>query len=263
MALRQGALPQNESVPDAVGPDPQYDVFADEFLEHARSGLFNAYYDRPACLSLLGDVEGTTVLDAACGPGLYAEELVVRGAQVIGFDQSPRMVELARQRVPTGQFRTHDLDDPLDWLADQSVGTVLFALALEYVDDRARALRELRRVLRPGGALVLSRQHPTGDWLRHGGNYFRARVIEETWSRGWHVRYWLAPLEQTCEELHAAGFLIERLLEPRPVAAAADIDPEKYDHLTREPTGFLAIRAVPDPRRPVPAGTGSQREPGS
>lgn len=248
-SISRCVLPQNEVMPDAVGPDPQYDVFADEFLEHARNGLFNAHYDRPACLGLMGDVDGTTVLDAACGPGLYAEELIARGARVIGFDLSPRMVELARQRAPAGQFRTHDLANPLDWMGDQSVDTVLVALALEYVDDRARALAELRRVLRPSGALVLSRQHPTGDWLRHGGNYFHARVIEETWSRGWQVRYWLAPLEQTCEELHEAGFLIERLLEPRPTVAAADIDAEKYEHLTREPMGFLAIRAIPDPRR--------------
>lgn len=235
-------------VHDAVGTHPQYDVFADEYLDHAHDGLFNAHYDRPACLGLLGDVAGSTVLDAACGPGLYADELSMRGARVIGFDQSPRMTELARQRVPTGQFRTHDLADPLEWLDDNCVDAVLFALALEYVDDRTAALREFRRVLRPDGALVLSRQHPTGDWLRHGGDYFEARVIDETWSRGWHVRYWLSPLEQTCEELHKAGFLIERLLEPRPTARAADIDHEKYKRLNRTPTGFLAIRAVPDPR---------------
>ncbi|MDX1888736.1 class I SAM-dependent methyltransferase [Mycolicibacterium sp. 050158] len=243
-------MPQNDVMRDTVGPDPQYDVFADEFAEHARDGLFNAHYDRPACLALLGDVTGATVLDAACGPGLYADELTARGASVIGFDQSPRMTELARQRVPTGRFRVHDLAEPLGWLADHSVDAVLFALALEYVDDRVAALREFRRVLRPDGALVLSRMHPTGDWLRHGGNYFQARVIEETWSRGWHVRYWLSPLEQTSEELHEAGFLIERLREPRPTARAASIDREHFDRLNREPSGFLAIRAVPDPRRP-------------
>ncbi|OBB60008.1 SAM-dependent methyltransferase [Mycobacterium sp. 852013-51886_SCH5428379] len=233
---------------DAVGPHPQYDTFADDFLDHARGGLYNAHYDRPACLALLGDVAGRTVLDAACGPGLYAEELSAAGAHVIGFDQSPRMTELARLRAPSGHFRTHDLADPLTWLADESVDLALLALALEYVDDRVRALRELRRVIRPDGALVLSRMHPTGDWLRHGGNYFAARVIEETWSRGWRVRYWLTPLEQTCEELRSAGFLIERLTEPRPTAAAEDIDREAYERLSREPTGFLAIRAVPDPR---------------
>jgi SAM-dependent methyltransferase len=240
---------QNGVMSDAVGSHPQYDVFADEFLDHARNNLFNAHYDRPACLSLLGDVAGLTVLDAACGPGLYAEELTARGAAVIGFDQSPRMAELSAQRVPSGRFCVHDLADPLDWLPDHSVDLVLFALALEYVDDRIRALTELRRVLRPGGALVLSRQHPTGDWLRHGGSYFDVRVIEEVWSRGWRVRYWLAPLEQTCEELFEAGFLIERLQEPRPTAEAAEINSDDYERLTREPTGFLAIRAVPDPRR--------------
>lgn len=236
-------------VTDAVGGHIQYDSFADGFLEHASDNLYNAHYDRPACLALLGEVAGRTVLDAACGPGLYAQELVARGAEVIGFDQSPRMAALAAQRVPSGRFRVHDLADPLDWLADSSVDLVLFALALEYVDDRKRALRELRRVLRSDGALVLSRQHPTGDWLRHGGSYFEPRVIEETWSRGWRLRYWLTPLEQTCEELHDAGFLIERLHEPRPAPQAAAIDGDAYERLNREPTGFLAIRAVPDPRR--------------
>ncbi|MGV0742846.1 class I SAM-dependent methyltransferase [Mycolicibacterium sp. XJ870] len=233
---------------DAVGPRPQYDVFADEFLDHARDGLYNAHYDRPACLALLGEVGGRTVLDAACGPGLYAEELVRRGARVIGLDQSRRMVELSRERVPAGDFRVHDLAESLDWMPDHSVDLVLFALALEYVDDRTATLREFHRVLRPDGALVLSRQHPTGDWLRHGGNYFEARVIEETWSKGWRVRYWLAPLEQTCDELRHAGFLIEQLREPRPTAPAAELDPETYRRLSSEPTGFLAIRAVPDPR---------------
>ncbi|GAA4529766.1 class I SAM-dependent methyltransferase [Amycolatopsis samaneae] len=233
---------------DMVGQEPQYEVFADEFLDHARDGLYNAHCDRPACLDLLGDVAGRRVLDVACGPGLYAAELVARGATVIGLDHSPRMVELAGHRVPAGEFRVHDLADPLDWVPDASVDLVLFALALEYVDDRVSLFRELRRVLRPGGALVFSRMHPTGDWLRHGGNYFDERIVEEVWSKGWRVRYWLAPLEQTCEELRAAGFLIERLVEPRPRPEAAAIDREGYERLSREPTGFLAIRAVPDPR---------------
>ncbi|MFD4252058.1 class I SAM-dependent methyltransferase [Amycolatopsis thermoflava] len=231
-----------------VGREAQYDVFAEEFLDHARDGFYNAHLDRPACLDLLGDVAGLRVLDAACGPGLYAEELVTRGAGVVGVDISPRMVELSRRRVPGGEFRVHDLAEPLVWLPDASVDRVLFALAVEYVDDRVALLRELRRVLRPDGALVLSRQHPFGDWLRHGGNYFEPRVVEEVWSRGWRVRYWLSPLEQTCEELRAAGFLVERLVEPRPSPEAATLDPERFERLSREPTGFLAVRAVPDPR---------------
>jgi SAM-dependent methyltransferase len=227
-----------------VGRQPQYELFADEFAEHARDGLYNAHYDRPTCLALLGDVAGKRVLDAACGPGLYAEELLRRGAHVVGFDQSPRMVDICRSRAGQGEFRVHDLGDPIGWLPDASVDLALCALAIEYVDDRVAALSELRRVLRPGGALVLSRGHPTGDWLHHGGSYFDVRVVEETWSRGWSVRYWLAPLQTTCEEICEAGFLIERLVEPRPAPEAAAIDPEDYERLNREP-GFLAFRLRP------------------
>jgi len=229
---------------DRVGRTAQYDIFADEFDRHAQDGFYNAHLDRPACLELLGDIDGRRVLDAACGPGLYAEELVLRGAQVVGFDQSRRMVQICRARVPTGEFRVHDLGDPLDWLPDASTDLVLLALAIEYVDDRVAALRELRRVLRPGGALVLSRQHPTADWLRHGGSYFDMRVVDEVWSKGWAVRYWVAPLQQTCEELFEAGFLIERLLEPRPSPEAAAIDPEGHRRVSQEPMGFLAFRAL-------------------
>lgn len=229
---------------EKVGRDAQYDVFAEDFADHARDGFYNAHYDRPACLALLGDVAGRVVLDAACGPGYYAQELVRRGARVVGFDNSPRMVGLCRTRVPTGDFRVHDLADPLDWLPDESVDLVLLALAVEYVDDRVAALAELRRVLRPGGALVLSRLHPTGDWLRHGGSYFDARVVEEVWSRGWQVRYWIAPLELTCEELFQAGFVIERLREPRPDHVAAALDPDRWRQMSREPRGFLALRAL-------------------
>jgi SAM-dependent methyltransferase len=227
-----------------VGRQPQYELFADEFAEHARDGLYNAHYDRPTCLALLGDVAGKRVLDAACGPGLYAEELLRRGAHVVGFDQSPRMVDICRSRAGQGEFRVHDLADPIGWLPDASVDLALCALAIEYVDDRVAALSELRRVLRPGGALVLSRGHPTGDWLHHGGSYFDVRVVEETWSKGWAVRYWLAPLQTTCEEIYEAGFLIERLVEPRAAPEAAAIDPERYERLNREP-GFLAFRLRP------------------
>jgi SAM-dependent methyltransferase len=233
------------SMDGEVGREAQYDAFADEFLDHAEDGFFNAYYDRPACLALLGDVDGKRVLDAACGPGLYAAELARRGAQVVGFDHSPRMVELCRARVSQGEFRVHDLADPIGWLPDECVDLALCALAIEYVDDRVAALGELRRVLRPDGALVLSRLHPTGDWLRHGGSYFDVRTIAETWSRGWQVRYWVAPLERTCEEIFAAGFLIERLVEPRPVPAARTVDPARYDRLASEPSGFIAFRLRP------------------
>ena len=48
-------------------------------------------------------------------------------------------------------------------------------------------------------------------------------AIQETRSKDWTVRYWLAPLERTCEEIFATGILIERLTEPHPAPQAAAI----------------------------------------
>ena len=84
---------------ELVGREPQYEAPAENYRRHAEDGLWNAHLDRPACLELLGDVKGKRVLDAACGPGFYAAELISRGAWVTGFDNSPRMVEFSRQRA--------------------------------------------------------------------------------------------------------------------------------------------------------------------
>jgi 2-polyprenyl-3-methyl-5-hydroxy-6-metoxy-1,4-benzoquinol methylase len=185
------------------------------------------------------------VLDAGCGPGLYAEQLIARGAIVVGFDQSPEMVRLARRRVGDRlQVRVHDLNDPLDWIDDESFDAVVMALVLDHVDRRTEALRELHRVLRPGGRVVVSTQHPTSDWLRLGGSYFTAEPVEEDWHGGtWHVRYWRRPLSDTCAEFSQAGFLIDRLVEPRPASEMAERFPDDYAKLTREP-GFVVFRLL-------------------
>lgn len=225
------------------GPDPaQYDAFAAGYEAHATDSPYNALYDRPATLELLGDVAGLHVLDAGCGPGLYLEELLARGATVVGCDASGAMVELARRRVDErAEVRLQDLDDPFDWAPDASFDLVLCALAYHYVRDRPAFLAEARRMLRPGGAVVVSTTHPTADWLRLGGSYFSTEAVTETWSKGWAVTAWRMPLTVLTEEVAAAGFVIERLVEPQPVPEMAVSHPEVHATLTTEP-GFLLLR---------------------
>lgn len=176
-------------------PEPtQYDSFAAEYEAHAAVGPYNALYDRPATLRLLGDVEGRRVLDAACGPGFYLEELLARGADVVGCDASPRMVELARRRAGDRvDLRVHSLDEPFDWIEDGSIDVALCALAYHYLNDRPRFLGEMHRVLRGDGSLVISTHHPTADWRRLGGPYFQVSPVTETWSKGWEITAWRMP----------------------------------------------------------------------
>jgi ubiquinone/menaquinone biosynthesis C-methylase UbiE len=220
-----------------------YDEFAERYEKHAETAFWNAHYDRPAVLSLVGDVRGRRVLDAGCGPGIYAEELVARGADVTAVDASAGMVELTRRRLGDGaDVRMHDLNAPVHWLADASIDTVVSALVWHYVDNRGGALREFHRVLRPGGHAVISCQHPTCDWLYHGGSYFAVEPKTEYWS-SLDVSFtsWRMPLTVVCDEFADAGFVIERLLEPQPTAASQQIDPHEYEKLTIKP-GFIVFR---------------------
>ena len=145
----------------------------------------NAHYDRPAVLAALGPVCGRQVLDAACGPGLYLRELLERGAEVTAFDASPVMVSLARQQT-AGRVRIDQaaLGKPLP-CPDDAFDLIVCALAIHYASDRAAAFAEFCRVLRPGGAAVVSTQHSVMDWLRkrrlllpgHPGNRHLAYAI--------------------------------------------------------------------------------------
>ena len=160
-----------------------YDELGPAFQRHAEDSAYNAHYDRPAVLAALGPVSGLRVLDAACGPGFYARELLDRGAEVAAFDASPVMVDLATANLGGRAARVDRavLGEPLPY-EDSAFDAIVCALAIHYADDRAAAFAEFFRVLRPGGAVVVSTQHPFTDWLRKGGSYFEAKLETDMWA---------------------------------------------------------------------------------
>jgi SAM-dependent methyltransferase len=242
---------------DGVGVDEglwdAYDRLGVSFQQHAADSAYNAHYDRPAVLAALGPVTGRQVLDAGCGPGLYLRELLDRGAEVTGFDASPVMVSLARRRIPDRvRIDQAVLGEPLPY-PDRAFDLVVCALAIHYAHDRAAAFAEFWRVLRPGGAVVVSTQHPVMDWLRKGGSYFQVTLETDIWhSRGGDqpVRFWREPLSGLCKAATDAGFLIEKLIEPLPAQTMRERYPEDYERLCKEP-GFLILRLFkPASRQP-------------
>lgn len=224
-----------------------YDGFAESFAAHAEQSAYNAHYDRPAVLGLLGDIAGRRILDVGCGSGLYAEELVERGAEVIGFDASTRLIDHARKRIGIhADLRVHDLRDPLDWLSDGSIDDAVMALVLHHLEDPVFALREVHRVLRPGGRLIVSTVHPIADWRQFGGSYFIDEWIEDSWNAGWDVRFRRAPLSAWSKDIREAGFLIDRLVEPLPAESMKLGFPEIYAKLNIEPffINFVLVKVL-------------------
>jgi SAM-dependent methyltransferase len=244
---------------DGAGVDEDlwdaYDRMGQSFQQHAADSAYNAHYDRPAVLAALGPVTGRRVLDAGCGPGLYLRELLDQGAEATAFDASPVMVSLAR-RWAGDQVRIDRavLGEPLPY-ADRAFDLIVCALAIHYARDRAAAFAEFWRILRPGGAAVVSTQHPVMDWLRKGGSYFQATLETDIWhtpAGDQVVRFWREPLSALCSSATGAGFLIEKLIEPLPAETMRERYPEDYEKLGREP-GFLILRLLKPASREIRA----------
>ena len=112
-----------------------YDAFATAYAAQNDTSLLNAWYCRPAMIDLAGDVAGRRVLDAGCGSGPLAAALRERGALVSGFDLSPAMVDLARERLgAAADLAVADLAADLPY-ADGAVDVVVSSLALHYLED--------------------------------------------------------------------------------------------------------------------------------
>lgn len=226
-----------------------YDALAESYAALVDAKPHNAYYERPATLSLLPDVRGKRVLDAGCGPGVYSEWLVTRGAEVVALDVSEKMVQLARERLGTKvQVVQADLEQPLDFLADATFDIVVSALALDYVRDWSGLFREFYRLLRRGGHVVFSIGHPAAEFFisHEAGNYFETELVDYEWTGfGTPVRVpaYRRPLGAVVNPLVEAGFVLERLLEPRPTEEFREKAPQEYEELTRRP-GFLCVRAI-------------------
>ncbi len=130
----------------------------------ARAQDWAAYVEQ-VCLPLFGAAldagrvtTGTRLLDAGCGAGLLALLANLRGAQVSALDASPGLLAIARQRLPAADVREGDLE-ALPF-ADASFDAVAAVNSLFYAEDMVAAMRELVRVVRPGGRLIVTAWGP-------------------------------------------------------------------------------------------------------
>lgn len=133
------------------------------FERAAHSRIADSYHDRfgvvtdRATAPLLDAARvgaGTTLLDVAAGPGSLTREAAKRGANAVGTDIAPAMVELARKLHPTLDFREASAD-ALPF-ADDSFDAVVCAFGMGHFPEPDRVIAEFVRVLRPGGIAALS-----------------------------------------------------------------------------------------------------------
>ncbi len=196
-------------------------------------------------LRLLGEVRGLRILEVGCGGGQCAIAFAQQGAQVAGLDLSDVQLDFARSLaadegvdVDWVQGSAEDLS-AFDPITSSSAWDVVFsAYALHYVADMARCLAECARVLRPGGQLVFSLDHPFRDCffdqeeqeetIYPARSYFDTRPMRWNFSdSGVPMLSYHRPIAEWLTLLSGAGFVLRRLLEPPPPAdLAAEIWPD-------------------------------------
>jgi SAM-dependent methyltransferase len=183
-----------------------YDLVADQYVKR----IFDELKDKPLDRQLLdrfakGVRDIGPACDMGCGPGQVARYLHEHGVNVCGIDLSPAMIERARRLVPGVEFRQGDmmaLDAP-----DGAWAGITAFYSITHIPrgDMSRTLGELRRVLRPGGILLLA--FHLGDDCLH---------LDEWWGQRVCVDFFFFRTGEMTAYLRAAQFEIEDIFERDP-----------------------------------------------
>ncbi|QBD76619.1 class I SAM-dependent methyltransferase [Ktedonosporobacter rubrisoli] len=186
----------------------------------------------PQFWDLLGDVEGQTVCDLACGQGWIARELARRGAHVTGIDLAENLLALAKraeEQKPLGiVYLQGDAQNPQAFIKGSFDGLVC-VLSLMDIADLQAVFQTMQRMLKPGGWLVFAITHPCfqaphAQWITTDSGEV-ARVVRGYFKEG----FWMTAtpggvrsrvgahhrmLSTYLNALVAANFTLEQMLEP-------------------------------------------------
>lgn len=228
-----------------MGLREKWEAHADEWIAWTRTPGHDSYdkFHRDQFLALV-PAPGRATLDVGCGEGRLTRHLAGLGHRIAGIDGSPKMIAAATALSPDLELRVADAAAlPL---ADGSFDLVVAFMSLHDVDDLEGAVREIARVLEPGGRLCLAIVHPLNSAGRFekrdrfviADSYLSEHPYEDRIERGGLTMTFASqhrPLAAFFLELERNGFLTEALREPP--------SPDPSGRWQRLPL-FLHLRAV-------------------
>jgi SAM-dependent methyltransferase len=185
-----------------------YDQVAEEYAERFKDEMDDKPFDRD-CLERLAREVGTLgpICDLGCGPGQIARYLHRQGVDTLGVDLSPRMIAEAQRLNPEIPFHQGDMLSLPD--ADNSWGGIAAFYCIIHIPRErvADALREMKRVLKPGGVLLVT--FHIGSDVEH---------LDTWWEKPVNVDFAFYLPEEMEKWLLEAGFELEETLvrEPNP-----------------------------------------------
>jgi len=202
-----------------MGEERAWESGAEEWVAMMREGGHGSHAPaHDAVIHELLPPPSGRALDVGCGEGRFTRALAALGYDVTGVDRSPKLVAAAQAADPDGRYAVGEIESlPF---ADASVELVLCVNMLMHVERPEAALRELARVLVPGGVLVLALAHPMAEAGEHDeerdglfvSRYFENEPHPIPLGHG-HVAHQHRTIEQYVRASLAAGFVLEDLRE--------------------------------------------------
>ncbi|MFT4144038.1 MAG: class I SAM-dependent methyltransferase [Mobilitalea sp.] len=197
--------------------------------------------------SLLPDFTGKRVLDLGCGYGWHCIYAMERGAaSVVGIDISNKMLEVAKQKtlfteVEYRNCAIEDIDFP-----EESFDIILSSLAFHYVEAYDTLVKKLFGILKPGGALIFTVEHPvftaegSQDWVYDSEGVIQHFPVDNYYYEGKRDTVFLGEkvvkyhrtLTTYLNTLLANGFIIKDIVEPKPLEHMLD-NPGMADEMRR------------------------------
>lgn len=165
-------------------------------------------------IAAVGSLAGRRVLDLGCGAGSASVAIARRGARVIAVESSTARLTQARHAAEIAgvkvEFHHSDLAD-LAFLRADSVELVVAVYSLSSVQDLGRVFRQLHRVMRPDGALVLSVPHPLALMLEADNDEQQSPYLtRSTWSD--QAITWRSGGDEGITHVHQIGDIFTTLL---------------------------------------------------
>lgn len=152
-------MEQDRHVSDWSDADPALDVLPDAYVDWRRStlGRITDALEERLLLDRIGPARGLRILDVGCGDGVLATRLAQGGARVAGLDASADMLAAARSRAEAAGVEVDLVEGEAGNLPFPTgqFDCVVSVATLCFLDDPRRAIREMVRVLQPGGWLIL------------------------------------------------------------------------------------------------------------
>jgi SAM-dependent methyltransferase len=151
--------------------------------QYARGGVGKRYWDYRDSVAF-SFLKGECILDAGCGEGITLEKLVALfpAGNILGIDTEPENISICKQHsLPAREGSVYALP-----FADNTFDSILFSEVIEHLNDPDRALREIHRVLRPGGRVVIIFPN---DFMFAVARLLMGMVREAFYDPG-HVRQW-------------------------------------------------------------------------